>query len=55
MMDVVFRIRNFVNMGHAFICEYCECYHTATDGCDEYDQNRANRIMVNNETQKENE
>jgi len=54
-MDVVLRIRNFVNMGHAFICEYCECYHTATDGCDEYDQNRANRIMVNNETQKENE
>ena len=42
-------------MGHAFICEYCECYHTVTDGCDEYDQNRANRIMVNNETQKENE
>ena len=41
-------------MGHAFICEYCECYHTVTDGCDEYDQNRANRIMVNNETQKEN-
>jgi hypothetical protein len=42
-------------MGHAFICEYCECYHTVTDGCDEYDQNRANRIMVNNETQKGNE
>lgn len=42
-------------MGHAFICEYCECYHTVTDGCDEYDQNRANRILVNNETQKENE
>ena len=42
-------------MGHAFICEYCECYHTATDGCDEYNQNRDNRIMVNNETQKENE
>lgn len=41
-------------MGHAFICEYCECYHTATDGCDEYNQNRDNRIMVNNEMQKRN-
>ena len=23
------------NMGHAFICEHCDCYHTVTDGCNE--------------------
>ena len=27
-------------MGHAFECEYCESFHTATDGCEEYERRR---------------
>ena len=27
-------------MGHAFECEYCESFHTATDGCEEYERQR---------------
>lgn len=25
-------------MGHAFKCEYCESFHTSTDGCEEYER-----------------
>jgi len=34
-------------MGHAFECEYCECFHTATDGCEEYERRRKKHMKNN--------
>ncbi len=34
-------------MGHAFECEYCESFHTATDGCEEYERRRKKHLEKN--------
>jgi hypothetical protein len=36
-------------MGHAFECEYCESFHTATDGCEEYERRRKKKHTERNE------
>ena len=35
-------------MGHAFECEYCESFHTATDGCEEYERRRKKKHTERN-------
>ena len=35
-------------MGHAFECEYCESFHTSTDGCEEYERQRRKKHTERN-------
>ena len=35
-------------MGHAFICEHCDCYHTATDACEDYEMEKKKTFRVMN-------